>query len=61
MAFADTEIPQPEMFDDDYRARTVQIVGHRLHIGQKQWELRFQRLGQVPEGLTDRETKEWVY
>jgi len=59
--FADTEIPRPETFDDDYETRTAQIANHRLHVGPKQWELHFQRLGQIPQGMTGQETREWVY
>ena len=59
--FADTKIPRPETFDDDYETRTAQIANHRLHVGPKQWELHFQRLGQIPQGMTGQQTREWVY
>jgi len=59
--FADTDIPEPRTFNDDYRTRTAQIANHRLHVGPRQWELHFQRFGQIPPGMTEQQTREWVY
>jgi len=59
--FADVEIPRPETFDDDYQSRTGQIANHRLRVGPKQWELHFQRFGQIPPGMTEQEIRQWVY
>ncbi|MEN8231019.1 MAG: sulfatase [Bacteroidota bacterium] len=55
------DIPLPETFNDDYNTRAAQIGSHRLLVGPKLWELHFQRLGAIPEGMTQQETREWVY
>jgi arylsulfatase A-like enzyme len=60
--YADADIPLPATFNDDYKTRTAQIKEHRLHVGPKQWALHFRsRLGDIPEGMTEQETREWVY
>ena len=59
--YSDEDIPLPATFNDDYKTRTAQIENHRLHVGPKQWELHFKRFGQIPEGMTEQETREWVY
>ena len=60
--YAKEDIPLPATFDDDYETRTAQIKNHRLHVGPKQWELHFSnRFGAIPEGMTEPETREWVY
>ncbi|MHC4433247.1 MAG: sulfatase family protein, partial [Planctomycetota bacterium] len=59
--YSDGDIPLPATFNDDYITRTAQIGNHRLHVGPKQWELHFKRFGQIPEGMTEQQTREWVY
>ncbi|HEC04005.1 MAG TPA: DUF4976 domain-containing protein, partial [Phycisphaerales bacterium] len=59
--YRDEDIPLPATFNDDYKTRTAQIENHRLHVGPKQWELHFKRFGQLPGGMTEQETREWVY
>ncbi len=59
--YTDKDIPLPDTFNDDYQTRTAQINTHRLKVGPKQWELHFQRFGQIPEGMSEQETREWVY
>jgi len=59
--YKDQKIPLPVTFDDDYKTRTAQIKTHKLHVGPKQWELHFQRLGKIPEGMSEQQTREWVY
>ncbi len=59
--YSDQEIPLPPTFNDDYETRTAQIENHRLHVGPKQWELHFKRFGAIPAGMTEQETREWVY
>lgn len=59
--YADEDIPLPATFDDNYATRTNQIANHRLHVGPKQWDLHFRRFGKLPEGMTEQETRRWVY
>ncbi|MBN2315708.1 MAG: sulfatase [Sedimentisphaerales bacterium] len=59
--YKDVDIPEPLTFNDIYESRTDQIRNHRLHVGPKQWELHFKRFGALPDGMTEQETKEWVY
>lgn len=59
--YKEADIPEPSTFNDTYESRTDQIKNHRLHVGPKQWELHFKRFGALPDGMTDQETKEWVY
>lgn len=59
--YADEDIPLPATFNDDYKTRTAQIKNHRLHVGPEQWNLHFRRFGQIPKGMTEQETREWVY
>ena len=59
--YEDVDIPEPLTFNDTYQGRTDQIKNHRLHVGPKQWELHFKRFGPLPEGMSEQETKEWVY
>lgn len=59
--YADEDIPLPETFDDDYKTRTEQIKNHRLHVGPQQWDLHFKRFGALPEGMTQQQTRQWVY
>lgn len=59
--YKDAEIPEPLTFNDTYQGRTDQIKNHRLHVGPKQWELHFKRFGPLPDGMSEQETKEWVY
>jgi len=59
--YKDTDIPEPLTFNDTYQGRTDQIKNHRLHVGPKQWELHFKRFGPLPEGMSEQDTKKWVY
>jgi arylsulfatase A-like enzyme len=59
--YADKDIPLPPTFDDDHKTRTAQIKTHRLFVGPKQWELHFKRFGKLPKGMTEQETRRWVY
>lgn len=59
--YSDRDVPFPATFNDDYATRTGHIQAHRLHVGPKQWELHFKRFGSLPEGMTEQETREWVY
>jgi len=59
--YSQEDIPLPSTFNDDYKTRTAQIKNHRLYVGPKQWELHFKRFGQIPKGMTEQETREWVY
>ncbi len=59
--YSEEDIPLPATFNDDHKTRTAQIKNHRLHVGPKQWELHFKRFGELPKGMTEQETREWVY
>ncbi|MCK5000135.1 MAG: sulfatase-like hydrolase/transferase, partial [Anaerohalosphaera sp.] len=59
--YSDKDIPLPTTFNDDYENRTSQIKNHMLHVGPTQWKLHFKRFGSIPEGLTEQQTREWVY
>ena len=59
--YKDADVPEPPTFDDTYETRTGQIKNHRLHVGSKQWELHFKRFGPLPEGMSEPETRKWVY
>lgn len=59
--YPDADIPYPETFNDDYAGRTAQIANHRLHVGPEQWELQFKRFGPLQAGMSEQESKEWVY
>ncbi len=57
--YTEKDISLPETFYDDYKTRTSQIRDHELHIGSKRHI--GTRFLPVPEGLTEKETKEWAY
>jgi len=59
--YSEEDIPLPDTFNDDYKTRTSQIKNSKLHVGPYQWNLHFKRFGKLPEGMTEQETREWVY
>ena len=60
--YSDQKIPTPDTFDDNYATRSDQIKNHRLKVGINQWQLHYEkRLGEIPIGMGEQETRQWVY
>lgn len=62
--FADSDLPEPPSLHEDLLSRTpavrksLNIIGSKMWEGQKSFSKRY---GALPEGLSDRELRSWVY